>query len=113
MTRLGDLASILRSKNAGIAYVTLDVLFPDRASYEAAKAVVTREAVAAVYGLGPGELTDFVLFDEGLAIKATLPRPRIAGGDGLGETDLYGSGQYAPLLDLDVPEAPRPGAEAA
>lgn len=106
MTRLGDLASVLRSKNAGIAYVTLDILFPDRATYEAARKAVTRETVAAAYGLEPHGLSDFVLFDEGLAIKATLPRPRIAGGDGLGETDLYGSGQYAPLLDLDVPEAP-------
>jgi hypothetical protein len=104
MTTLGELARILRSKNAGIAHITIDVLFGDRAAYEAALAVVTRETVAAAYGIEPAVLTDFVAFDEGWAIKATMPRPRIAGGDGLGETDLYGSGQYAPLLDIEVPE---------
>lgn len=103
MTTLGELATILRSKNAGIAYITLDVLFANRNSYEAAKAVITREAIAAAYGIEPSAITDFLAFDEGWAIKATLPRPRIAGGEGLGETDLYGSGQYAPLLDIDVP----------
>jgi len=103
VTKLGELAKILRSKNAGIAYITLDVLFADQRAYEAAKAVVTRETIAAAYGIEPRALTDFLAFDEGWAIKATLPRPRIAGGEGLGETDLYGSGQYAPLLDIDVP----------
>jgi hypothetical protein len=104
VTRLGDLAMILRSKNAGIGYLTLDVLFADRKSYEAAKSVVTPEAVARAYGIDPKQITDFVYFEEGYAIKASLSRPQIAGGDGLGETDLYGSGQYAPLLEIDVPQ---------
>ena len=110
MTSLGDLAAILRSKNAGIGYLTIDVLFADREAYEAAKRVVTLEAVARAYGVDPGQITDFVYFDEGYAIKATLPRQLIAGGDGLGEMDLYGSGQYAPLLEIEVshPDVPGP-----
>jgi Domain of unknown function (DUF4387) len=104
VTRLGDLATILRSKNAGIGYLTLDVLFADRDAYEAARRVVTRESVAHAYGLHPKQITEFVYFDEGFAIKASFPRPQIAGGDGLGEMDLYGSGQYAPLLEIDIPQ---------
>ena len=104
MTSLGELAAIVRSKNAGIGYLTIDVLFADREAYHAAKRVLTREAVAQAYRLDPGQITDFVCFDEGYAIKATLPRPQIAGGDGLGEMDLYGSGQYAPLLGIEVPQ---------
>jgi hypothetical protein len=79
------------------------VLFADRATYEAAREAVTRDSVALAYGIKPSELTDFVYFDEGFAIKATLVRPHVAGAEGVGETDLYGSGQYAPLLNLDVP----------
>ena len=109
MTALAELASVLRSKNAGIGYLTIDILFPDAASYEAAELVVTREAVADAYGVRPGQITDFVAFDEGFAIKATLPRPHLSGGGGLGETDMFGSGQYAPMLDIEVPFPRDPG----
>jgi hypothetical protein len=102
VTKLGELAAIVRSKNAGIGHLTLDVLFADRESYEAARRVVTREAVASAYRVDPSQITDFVYFEEGYAIKASLSRPQLAGGDGLGEMDLYGSGQYAPLLEIEV-----------
>ena len=103
------MASVLRSKNAGIGYLTIDILFPDATSYEAAKLVITREAVADAYGVSPSQITDFVAFDEGFAIKATLPRPHLSGAAGLGETDLFGSGQYAPLLEIEVPFPGSPG----
>jgi hypothetical protein len=104
MTSLGELALVLRSKNAGVGHLTIDVLFATRREYEAAKKVVTRERVARAYRIAPEEICDFVHFDEGLAMKATLPRPRVSGGDGLGETDLYGSAQYAPMLEIEVPD---------
>ena len=47
---------------------------------------------------------DQVLFTEyapALAWKATLPR-RIASG-AIGDTDIYGAQQHAPLLDIEVP----------
>src|SRR5262249_19621018 len=102
--RLGDLAAIIRSKNAGIGYFAIDVLFREAAAYEAARAVLTRESVAAAYGIAAADIVDLVAFDQGQAIKVVLPRSRVAGGRGLGETDMYGSGQYAPLLEIDVPE---------
>lgn len=113
MTKLADLAVVLRSKNAGVAYITIDILFGEPESYEAAKAVLTRDRIADAYGLRSDQLTDFVTFDQGRAIKATLPRSRITGGDGLGETDLYGSGQYAPLLAIEVPDAALPAGGSA
>jgi hypothetical protein len=101
---LGELAEIIRSKNAGIGYFAIDVLFREAGAYDAARAVLTRERVAAAYGIEPAEVIDLVHFDQGRAIKVTLPRRIIAGGRGLGETDMYGSGQYAPLLEVDIPE---------
>jgi Domain of unknown function (DUF4387) len=103
MRTLDDIADVIRSKNAGIGYFTVDVLFRDREAYEAARSVLSRERVAQAYGVEPAKITDLVHFDPGLAIKITFPRSAVAGGAGLGETDLFGSGQYAPLLDVEVP----------
>jgi hypothetical protein len=101
--RLGDLAEVIRSKNAGIGYFAIDVLFRESEAYEAARAVLTRERLAVAYGISPAEIVDLVHFEQGRAIKLTLQRRIVAGGRGLGETDMYGSGQYAPLLDIDIP----------
>ncbi len=42
-----------------------------------------------------------VEFEPANAIKATIKRPVVSGA--LGETDVYGSQQHAPLLGLEVP----------
>lgn len=105
MKPLGDVAAIVRSKLAGVGHITLDILFATEAQYLAARGVLDRAAIAAAYGVDEETVSDFVAFDEGWAIKATLVRPEVAGGDGLGETDMYASGQFAPLLEVLVPEA--------
>ena len=102
MSRLADRAVILRSKNAGIGLLAIDALFADRSDYEAAVRALTRERVAAAYNIRPEDIVQLVHFEAGLAVKVTLPRPRPAGGDGLGETDLYGGGQTAPIADLEI-----------
>jgi hypothetical protein len=38
-------------------------------------------------------------------VKVALRRPRIAGGNGLGETDLYGSAQHAPIAEMQLASA--------
>jgi len=100
--KLGDLASVVRSKNAGIHYVTVDVVFDDRETYEAVKAsgVLTRERVAERYGLPPDSVRAFE-YDPGLAFKFTIPRESSAGSPG--DADLYGAQQHAPVLDVEVP----------
>ena len=99
---VGEIAAILRSKNAGIGLITVDVACADAAGYEAVRAALTRDRVAAAYGITAGQVLDIVYFDAGMALKLTFLRPEVAGGAGLGETDLYGSAQYAPLLELKV-----------
>lgn len=100
--KLGELADVVRSKNAGIHYVTIDVLFEDRDTFErvAATEALTAESAAAVYDLPP-EAVRFFEYDPGLAFKVTIPRDRPAGSPG--DPDLYGAQQHAPLLDLDIP----------
>ncbi|MCC6194103.1 MAG: DUF4387 domain-containing protein [Burkholderiales bacterium] len=107
MTRLADLAKTIRSKNAGVDLITFDIIFAERASYERVKraGVVTRESICKLYGLAPERIADFVEFDPGNAIKFTIYRLRPSGSPG--DPDIFGAQQYAPLLDIEVPESPR------
>ena len=100
-TTLSDLASIIRSKNAGPYRVTLDILFTDSTLYRRVRdsGAVTRESVAAAYGIDVAEVSSLFNVDMANAIKVTLCRkPQGA----FGETDMYGCQQHVPLLGLPV-----------
>ena len=103
--KLSQLAKTIRSKNAGVDKITFDVIFSDRGPYERVKRarVLTRETVAKLYGIPQERICDFVEFDPANAIKFTIFRERPSGSPG--DPDIFGSQQYAPLLDLDVPDA--------
>ena len=104
MAKLSQLAKTVRSKNAGVDLITFDVIFTDKAVYERVKKarVLTRESVLALYKLAPERLADFVEFDPGNAIKFTIYRRRPSGSPG--DPDIFGAQQYAPLLDIEVPD---------
>jgi hypothetical protein len=101
--KLSTLAKTIRSKNAGVDRITFDVIFPEPAAYERVKAarVLTRESVARLYGIAEDRIADFVYFDPACAIKFTINRLRPSGSPG--DADIFGSQQYAPLLDVEVP----------
>lgn len=99
--RLGDLAAVIRSKNAGIYYVTVDVMFDDRETFEAVResGAVTRGAIAERLAVPVEELRLF-WYEPGMAVKATYPRAVPAGS--FRDADLYGAQQHAPLYRLEV-----------
>jgi hypothetical protein len=101
--RLFDLAKTIRSKNAGVDRITFDVIFPDRESYERVcrSGVLSRKAVCGVFGISQDRLTDHVEFEPALAIKFTIRRATPSGSPG--DNDIFGSQQYGPLLEVDVP----------
>ncbi len=103
LQRLATAATILRSKNAGPFRLTLDVVFASEETYAAvvASGRISPATVAAAYGLAEEEVTDFVEFAPGRAIKITIPRLVSSGAPG--DSDVYGAQQAAPLLDLMVP----------
>jgi hypothetical protein len=103
MPTLRDLATTIRSKNAGVDHITFDVIFRDRANFERVRdaRVLSRAAVAALYGIPEQRVTDFVVFEPGNAIKFTIRRERPSGSPG--ESDVFGAQQYAPLFDIEVP----------
>ena len=102
MATIKDLALVCKSKNAGPFELTIDAVFPDRATFERVKAtgVLCPELFARLYRVEVGEVL-FTVYDAGLAFKATLPR-LVSAGD-VGDTDVYGCQQHAPLLEVEVP----------
>ena len=103
MSRLVDLAKVLRSKNSGPFAITLDVLFDNKNAYERVKSSgrLTKQAIAALYNLDESELTDFVWFDAAMGLKVTFLR-RVASGT-VNDRDVYGSQQHAPLMSIEIP----------
>jgi Domain of unknown function (DUF4387) len=102
--KLSEIAKTIRSKNAGVDKITFDVIFPDRAAYDRVRdsGALSREAVCRIFGIAAALLTDHVAFDPALAIKFTIYRRLPSGSPG--DADIFGSQQYGPLLDIDVPE---------
>ncbi|TKC16800.1 DUF4387 domain-containing protein [Robertmurraya kyonggiensis] len=102
MTKLYELAKVLRSKNSGPFEVTMDVLFDQKAVYERVKRsnAVTKESVAKAYNINLSDIHHFVFFDPALGIKITMAR-EISSGTA-GDRDVYGAQQHAPLMNIDV-----------
>lgn len=103
MTNILELASVVRSKNAGPFEVTLDIIFKNAEIYRKAKesGVITPEKIAALYKVDVSRVTCFVWFDPANAVKITLIRTRPSGR--MGDMDVYGAQQHAPLLSLEFP----------
>ncbi len=110
--RLGEIARLVRSKNAGPFVLTIDVLFPDRASFDrvAASRALSRERVAALYRVDATSVRCFDLPDV-LAMKISFPRPVPSGA--VGDSDIYGCQFMAPLAGLVIDGAARTGAAPA
>ena len=102
MNKLSDLAYIVRSKNAGPFFITLDILFQKRENYEYVRdsGVITKDSIGKLYKLDPAHI-DIYFFDNANGIKITYPRNASAGD--FGDTDCYGAQQHAPLIDLMIP----------
>ncbi|MFN7633434.1 MAG: DUF4387 domain-containing protein [Acetobacteraceae bacterium] len=103
MPTLRDLATTIRSKNAGVDHITFDLIFRDRANFERVRdaGVLSRAKVARLYGIPEERVTDFVVFEPANAIKFTIRRLRPSGSPG--ESDVFGAQQYAPLFAIEVP----------
>ncbi|MQG70542.1 MAG: DUF4387 domain-containing protein [SAR202 cluster bacterium] len=101
--KLKDLASTIRSKNAGVDHITFDIIFRNRGNFERVRDsdVITRHSMAKLYGIEPERVVDFSVFEPGNAIKFTIRRRHPSGSPG--EHDVYGTQQYAPLFYLEIP----------
>lgn len=101
LVKMINIAEVIRSKNSGPYELTLDIIFRDLHTFQMVweKGLLTRELIAKLYGIESSEILKIIPFPPAKAIKINLRRPLPSGG--LGETDVYGAQQHAPLLDLE------------
>lgn len=100
--KLRDVASVIRSKNAGPFLITLDVIFTEPAAYQAAQRnpAFTPEGIASLYGLDDHRDIQIFFLDAANAVKVTLPS-RHPSGD-FRCSDVYGAQQYLPLVEIEL-----------
>src|SRR5712691_468299 len=103
MATIGDLAVLVRSKNAGPFWLTIDVMFDTAENYRRVRdsAVINHAGIARMFRRDPADII-VVNHDAALAIKVSFPRPQSSGSKY--DSDVYGGQQYAPLLSLTVPD---------
>lgn len=104
---LSDIATVVRSKNAGPFDITVDVLFDTQAVYQLVKSsgLLNQDVVATLYKLHPSEISWAGFYDAALAFKATFPRKRNgkpAAAGGFMENDVHASQHHVPLLTLKL-----------
>jgi hypothetical protein len=97
--RIGYVATVCRTKNAGAFRLTIDVAFDDDTLFARAKAVLVPSLFADLYRVPPEDV-HVVAWDTARTIKATLPRWLAAGSPG--DRDVYGCQQHGPLLDVEL-----------
>lgn len=102
MARIRDIAVTCRSKNASPFLLTLDMVFPDRETFEKVRAsgAINKQLISTLYSV-PVDDVLLVEFPPANAIKATIPR--LHGSGDVEDTDVYGAQQHAPLMDVEVP----------
>lgn len=101
MTKLSDVCSSIRSKNAGPFWITVDLFFQGAAAWEryAQSPALAPDALGRLLGVPGSSIKSFLLPDLGV-IKISYPRPRAQGGPH--ERDMHGGQQYVRLLDLEL-----------
>ncbi|KAJ5984541.1 hypothetical protein N7481_006640 [Penicillium waksmanii] len=75
---LGEIAKVIRSKNAGPFEITLDVMFDSAVVYQQVKEAgdLTSAKIAELYDISVDSIVWCGFFDQALAFKATIPRCR-------------------------------------
>jgi Domain of unknown function (DUF4387) len=98
---LGELAELVRSKNAGPFWLTLDAFFATDADYEraAAPGALAESAIAEAYRVPAADVSIYRLPDIRV-IKASFPRPVIQGG--FADRDMHSGQQHIPFANLTV-----------
>ncbi len=98
---LAEIASLIRSKNAGPFLLTFDILFADLASYRRVleSGGLSAELFARLYGC-PVEAVRFFACENALAFKFSIPRPLTQGE--LGDGDTHGGQQFVPLMTVEI-----------
>ena len=99
---LGEIAGLIRSKNAGPFLLTFDIMFDTEEKYRrvVSAGIITKEWFEKAFDIPAGEI-DIYYYEPAWAIKVTIPRPNPSGDPF--DTDVFGGQQYGPLVKLEIP----------
>lgn len=102
MPTIREIAKVCKSKNAGPFELTIDVVFDDAETFRKVfeTGVISAALFARLYDVSENEVL-LTPYPAANAFKATIPR-LVASGD-VGDTDVYGAQQHAPLLEVELP----------
>jgi hypothetical protein len=100
-TTVGDVAELVRSKNAGPFWQTIDVFADTETSYArlAGDGVLTPERIAALYHVDPDTVQVFRL-PAIRVVKISFPRRRSSGSPH--DRDVHAGQQHVPLCGLPI-----------
>lgn len=103
MTKLKDIAQLIRSKNAGPFNITFDFMFDRFEDYARVRdsGAINAQLFTNLYGT-PAEDVEIYNVDAARAIKASIPRPYIQCD--LDDCDCHGGQQFGPLVNVEIPD---------
>ena len=99
--KLMDYAKMLRSKNAGPLWLTMDLSFENKVTLEKLlrSGVLNTATIASLYDV-PEAHVKVIPYPVVNAIKITIPRKAPSGA--LTDNDIYGCQQHMALANLEV-----------
>ncbi|MEM6941491.1 MAG: DUF4387 family protein [Pseudomonadota bacterium] len=100
MTKLADLASKIRSKNAGPFWLTIDIFCENRSDFERVCESAETARVAAALGIQTEDLRRFEIPDLNV-LKFSCPRPEVQGTRA--DRDMHGASFANTLAELKLP----------
>jgi hypothetical protein len=98
---IGDVASLVRSKNAGPFWQTLDIFCDAEDDYRDVTSpnVISVETIANLYHVDASTVRIYRI-PSLRAVKISFPRPTAQGG--IHDRDLHAGQQHVPLLSLEL-----------
>jgi hypothetical protein len=101
MTKLYELAKLVRSKNAGPFELTIDIMFEDSQTYERVltSGKINEALFESLFQVPAGDVR-LIPYPAAYSIKATIPRPHVSGD--LEDGDTLGGQLYGPLVDVEI-----------
>jgi len=95
--KLKEAVKILRSKNAGVWHITIDIVFKNKELYERAKAKLNKDYFSRLFNR---ESVNYFECDGINTLKISFLRDSAAGS--MSDTDCLGANFYIPLLDVEI-----------
>ncbi len=95
--KLKDMVYVLRSKNAGVWHITIDIIFKNRQYYQQAKEGLNKEIFKRIYNKNEVEYFEC---DSINTIKISFLRDTPSGS--IDDRDCLGANFYIPLLEIEI-----------